>query len=122
MKRSILVAPELPSPSGAPRRPPELTRFWASMYARDQAPAPCRHEQKARGNVRPILHRRRSREEELPARPRGPGVGRGPAPGDGANLRPLLDLRRPRLRARETRRFPLAQGGGTAGDLLPGPD
>ena len=60
-------------------------------------------------------------KKTLPARSRSPGVGGRPAHGDGANLRPLLDLCRPFLRAEEARRFPLAQGRRPAGDLLPRP-
>ena len=96
----------------------ELTAFLATMYRLNGQPGGSSESQQ---NVRPLLYRRRSREKDLPARPRGPGVGGGPAPGDGADLRPLLDLCRPFLRAEEARRFPLAQGRRPAGDLLPRP-
>ena len=89
------------------------------MYASAANAVQSAHANERHGNVRPLLYRRRPREENFSARPRGPGLGRHPAPGDGADLRPLLDLCRPRLRAEEARRFPFAQGRGPPGDLLP---
>src|SRR5262245_32915246 len=43
-------------------------------------------------HVRPQLHHRRPRKEDLPARPRGAGLRRYTAAGNGADLRALLDL------------------------------